>query len=520
MRTRDEGLRRLTARTASALLREGRTTAAELLAASRGAAARWRGAGCMVSGGDGGDGGGAAAAEDAAARSDRLRRGDCAGRSAVDGLPYVVKDNMLTRDFPTTACSRMLEGHHHRYDACAVSRLARAGGVLVGKAAMDEFGMGSHSLGRGGGGGGGGGGASIGVRNPLDMDRSAGGSSGGTAAAVAAGVALFGLASDTGGSVRQPAAFCGLAGLKPTYGAIPRDGLIAYASSLDTVGVIGKDVDDVFGVLALVEGGTRYDMTSASAGPPRAPGAGSLRGVRVGLPREARIDEASPSTEEAWSAAARALRDAGATVVDVSVPTFAACLPAYHLIAHVEAASNLSRYDGIRYGPAGVAAAAAGGGGDPASLESQVTGVRSRYFGAEVKRRIIMGTFASSSRHSDGWFVRASRVRAVLARDFQRCFAADADVLLTPTATGVAPRLEDVLCMEPTDMYAGDVYTVPANLAGVPALALPAGTDPATGMPRSVQLMAPWYREDRLLGVGAVLEAAFRPDDAAHPPVL
>lgn len=511
MADRVASLRPLTARAASLLLQEGKATAADLLDASRGAAEHWWATGCIVRS-EGGDADGAAAADAAAARSDRRREGgrERAGRSAVDGLPYVVKDNLLTEDFPTTACSRMLQGYHHRYDACAVSRLKESGGVLVGKAAMDEFGMGSHSLGAADGGSE----PVIGVRNPLDMDRSAGGSSGGTAAAVAAGVALFGLGSDTGGSVRQPAAFCGLTGLKPTYGVVPRDGLIAYASSLDTVGVIGKSVRDVFDVTALVEGAAQHDMTSASRPPQFSvaasesaqKGTDNLRGVRVGIPREARIDEASSSTNEAWSAAASALRDAGAIVVDVTIPTFKECLPAYHLIAHVEAASNLSRYDGIRYGPAGIGA----GGGDPSpSLGSQVTHVRSQYFGGEVKRRIIMGTFASSSKFSDGWFLHASKVRAVLTRDFRRCFAADADVLLTPTVVDVAPLLQDVMRMEPTDIYAGDIYTVPANLTGIPSLAVPAGTDVVTGMPRSVQLMAPWYREDRLLRVGAALEAAF-----------
>ena len=547
-----KSLRELTVRAAARLIAEGRMTSKELVDAAIGAAAISATEDALSDASGMASSSGITQMEmmhppslspSTSSSSSESSSESCA--SFVEGLPFVVKENIVTRSFDTDAGSKMLKGYRHRHDAAVVSRLLRSGAKLVGKTAMDEFGMGSHSLRHGG--------TCIGVRNPRNLMRSAGGSSGGTAAAVAAGIALFGIGSDTGGSVRQPAAFCGLCGLKPTYGLIPRDGLIAYASSLDTVGIIAKTVEDTFDVLEVVEGESMRDMTSSSRPATwrrRRPSVregdrsrdaatsyedededdesiiDSLKGMRIGLPVEARIDEASSRATQAWEEAADVLRRAGATVVDVRVPMFEKCLAAYHIIAHTEAASNLSRYDGIRYGPEGVIAHAAVRHGmssalpdrkrELASLEAQVVDMRSRLFGEEVKRRIIMGTFASSSVRSDGWFVHASRVRAVLAEDMRRCFDAGVDVLLTPTVPDVAPLLEDVMHMEPNDMYAGDIYTVPANLAGLPAFAMPAGIDHDTGMPRSIQLIASWYREDKIRIVASVLQRSFLPSFHPH----
>jgi aspartyl-tRNA(Asn)/glutamyl-tRNA(Gln) amidotransferase subunit A len=405
------------------------------------------------------------------------------------GVPLAVKDNLAVAGRPLTCGSRMLAGYVSPFSATAVERLEAAGAVILGATNLDEFAMGSSSET-----------SAFGpTRNPWDEARSPGGSSGGSAVAVASGGAALALGSDTGGSVRQPAAFCGVAGLKPTWGRVSRWGLVAFASSLDVVGPLAGGVADLALALRLVAGPDGRDATCADEPvedyPAVVAAAGDLSGVRVGVVREVAAAGLSPAMARVWQASLRRLAGLGADLVEVSVPALPGAVFAYAVLAAAEASSNLARFDGVRYGLRCAAP----------TLEETWAESRGRGFGAEVARRILLGTFALSA----GWAARYhQRARAAAAGLREELLAAlrGADLLVTPT-TPAGPFLLGERLTDPLAMYRSDVFTVPANLAGLPALALPAGRED-DGLPLSLQLLGRPFGEAALLAAGAVFEGA------------
>jgi aspartyl-tRNA(Asn)/glutamyl-tRNA(Gln) amidotransferase subunit A len=420
----------------------------------------------------------------AAARAidDRVRQGDDPGPLA--GVPVALKDNICTRGVPTTCSSRILEGWRPPYDATVVTRLLAAGAIPIGKTNLDEFAMGSSTEN-----------SAFGpTRNPHDTSRVPGGSSGGSAAAVAAGFAPISLGSDTGGSIRQPAALCGIVGVKPTYGVVSRYGLVAFASSLDQIGPFATSVADAALVLDVIGGHDRHDSTSIPEPLPPLMDVldQGVDGLRVG-----RITDlpggADPDVLERLEAAFEALAAAGATIVDVQVPAFTYGLTAYYLVAHSEASSNLARYDGVRYGMRVPAP----------DTNSMYAVTREAGFGAEVKRRIMLGTYALSAGYYDSYYGKALKVRRVIADDFARAYQ-HADVLLTPTAPTVAFPL-GAKTDNPLAMYLCDTYTIPTNLAGHPGMSVPFGSG-ADGLPVGVQILAPTLGEPTMFRVAAALE--------------
>ncbi len=404
---------------------------------------------------------------------------------AGDGLPIAIKDNIVTTDMPTTCASRILGDFRSPFDATVISRLRATNAAIVGKTNLDEFAMGSsteHSA--------------FGVtRNPWNLDCVAGGSSGGSAAAVAARMVPAALGSETGGSVRQPAAFCGVVGVKPTYGRVSRYGLVAFASGLDQIGVVTKTVRESAELLNVIAGHDPMDSTSSShqvddyaseldAG---------VRGIRFGIVREA-IEQLTGEVRENFDAALAVLRGAGASVEEVSIPSISYAIAVYYIVANAEASANLSRFDGIRYGRRSSAAR---------TLEDVYSNSRAEGFGAEVKRRIMLGTFALSSGYYDAYYGRAQRVRARLRHDFSEAFR-KCDFLLTPTtpepAFPVGAKTDD-----PLSMYLSDIFTAPANLVGIPAIAVPSGFA-RNGLPLSLQIMAPHFAEKGMFKAAAAFE--------------
>jgi aspartyl-tRNA(Asn)/glutamyl-tRNA(Gln) amidotransferase subunit A len=401
--------------------------------------------------------------------------------SPLDGIPVAIKDNLVRRGEVTTCASRILEGYVSPYSAGVIERLDAAGAVAVGSTNMDEFAMGSsseHSV--------------FGpVRNPWDRERTPGGSSGGSAAAVAAGIVPLAIGSDTGGSIRQPASFCGVVGLKPTYGRVSRWGLVAYASSLDQVGGFGRSVADVAELLEVIAGHDARDSTSLPEPPPGCVRAldGDVSGLVVGIPREYFVEQGvAPEVVAAVRAAIAELEAAGAKTRELSLPTSEFAVAAYYLVATAEASSNLARYDGVRYGYRAA---------NVAGLADLYQRSRSEGFGDEVKRRIVLGTYVLSAGYYEAYYRKAQQVRTLVRRDFERAFAA-CDVIATPTAPELPFRLGE-RAEDPLRMYLGDVYTVSANLAGLPGVSLPCGS--ADGMPIGFQLLAPPLEEARLLRV-------------------
>ena len=400
------------------------------------------------------------------------------------GVPIALKDNMCTRGIPTTCSSRILEGWRPPYDATVVTKLHDAGAVIVGKTNLDEFAMGSSTEN-----------SAFGpTRNPLDTSRVPGGSSGGSAAAVAAGFAAASLGSDTGGSIRQPAALCGVVGVKPTYGAVSRLGLVAFASSLDQIGPFTHDVADAALVLEVISGHDPGDSTSIRQGPlelTRQLDMG-VAGLRVGritdLPEGASADVVA-RLDEAFDA----LRDAGAEIVDIEVPAFTYGLTAYYLIAPAEASSNLARYDGVRFGHRVEAP----------DTNAMYIATRTDGFGAEVKRRIMLGTYALSAGYYDAYYGRALKVRRRIAADFAAAYER-ADVLLTPASPTVEFHFGDKTA-DPMAMYLCDTYTIPSNLTGDPGMSVPFGTGD-DGLPVGVQVLAPALQEARMFRTAAELE--------------
>lgn len=405
--------------------------------------------------------------------------------SYLCGIPFAAKDNLCTKGILTTAASRMLENYIPPYDATVISRLYSHGAVLLGKANMDEFAMGSSTETS----------ALKITRNPLDISRVSGGSSGGSAAAVAANEAVFSLGSDTGGSVRQPAAFCGLVGLCPTYSRVSRYGLIAFASSLDRVGIITKNVQDNALVLDAISGHDPLDMTSAKyIDSFDIEKDISLDGMRIGIVNELFSDRASNEVKDAVLKAADNLRDLGAELVEISLPSANEALEAYYVISSAEASSNLARFDGVRYGTRA---------NEADNLEELLRRSRSEGFGNEVKRRIMLGSFALSKGYLEEYYKKACAIRERVKADFEQSFK-KCDVLLSPTAPTAAFLLGKDR-KDPTEIYAGDICTVPSSIAGLPALSLPCGKD-RDGLPLGMQLIAPAFSEMLLYKVGYAYE--------------
>ena len=400
------------------------------------------------------------------------------------GVPVALKDNICTAGMPTTAASRLLEGYVPPYSAGVVERLERAGAIIVGKTNCDEFAMGSsteHS-------------AFGPTRNPWAPDRTPGGSSGGSAVAVAAGMVPLALGSDTGGSIRQPAALCGVFGMKPTYGRVSRYGLIAFASSLDQIGPFAATARDLAIAFSVIAGGDERDSTSADT-----PVAdvldglgGDLRGVRIGVPRALLGEGVEPGVRAAFEASLGVLRDAGAESIDIELPHAPLAIPVYYLVANAEASSNLARYDGVRYGTRA----------DAATLHDVYYRTRAR-FGAEAKRRIMIGTFVLSAGYYDAYYVKAQQVRALIRGDYERAFAR-VDAVALPTSPTAAFRLGE-RTDDPLQMYLADVFTVAANLAGLPAISMPCGLT-ENNLPVGLQLTARPFDEALLLRAADALE--------------
>jgi aspartyl-tRNA(Asn)/glutamyl-tRNA(Gln) amidotransferase subunit A len=431
----------------------------------------------------------------ARASDERRAAGRPSGR--LDGVPVAVKDVLTTKGLPTTCGSRILEGWVPPYDATVVTRLREAGLPILGKTNMDEFAMGSsteHS-------------AYGPTRNPWDLDRIPGGSGGGSAAAVAAFEAPLAIGTDTGGSIRQPGAVTGTVGVKPTYGAVSRYGLVALANSLDQAGPVTRTVLDSALLHEVVGGHDPLDSTSVDQPVPplveaaHRGAAGDMRGIRIGVVRELTGEGYQAGVQARFDESVQLLVDAGAEVVEVSCPSFVHALAAYYLILPSEASSNLAKFDAMRYGlrvyPDGVA--------DP-NAEEVMRATRDAGFGDEVKRRIILGTYALSSGYYDAYYGQAQKVRTLISRDFAAAFGS-ADVLVSPTAPTTAFRLGEKLD-DPVAMYLNDVATIPANLAGIPGLSLPSGLADEDGLPTGFQILAPAMADDRLYQVGAALEAA------------
>ena len=416
-----------------------------------------------------------------AARVDRMST-----PGPVAGMPLALKDNIVTVEQPSTCASRILEGYTSPFNATVVERLRAAGAMIAAKANMDEFAMGSsteHSaFGR--------------VQHPLDPSRVPGGSSGGSAALVAAGVVPAALGSETGGSVRQPASFCGVVGVKPSYGRVSRYGLVAFGSSLDCISVFGNTVDNAARVLSVISGLDPLDATTVDRPPMAVPAPRSdLRGLTVGLPREYFPPDLDAGVAAALRSVIERARQLGAEVREVSLPNSSYAVPTYYIIAPAEAAANLARYDGVRYG---VRRAVPDG-----DIQALYRATRGQGFGAEVQRRILVGTYVLSAGYYDAYYKKAQQVRSLIAEDFRQAFASGIDLLLTPTTPTPAFKAGEKT-EDPVAMYLADIFVCPINLAGLPALNLPAGR--SEGLPVGAQLIAPAFEEERLLAAAAALE--------------
>jgi len=411
---------------------------------------------------------------------------------ALTGIPLAIKDLFCTEGVRTTAASRILEPFIPPYESTVTAQLKTAGAIFLGKANLDEFAMGSSNITSGYGP----------VENPWkragsDAKLVPGGSSGGSAAAVAARLAMGATGTDTGGSIRQPASFTGLAGLKPTYGRCSRFGIIAFASSLDQAGPMARTVEDCAILLGAMAGFDPKDSTSAERPVPdfRAAAAKSVRGMRIGIPAEYRMPGMPAEIETLWDRGVTWLRDQGAEIVDISLPHTKYGLPVYYIVAPAEASSNLARYDGVRFG-ARV---------DGDDLIDMYERTRAAGFGAEVKRRIMIGTYVLSAGYYDAYYLKAQKVRALILRDFDRAFA-QVDAILTPTAPSAAFAIGEKMD-DPVTMYLNDVFTVPASLAGVPAMSVPAGLS-AEGLPLGLQVIGRHFDEETVFAVAGAIERA------------
>ena len=424
------------------------------------------------------------ALEQAARADERIAAG---GAGPLTGIPMQLKDNMATRGVPTTCSSRMLEGFVPPYDATVTRRLYDGGAVLLGKGNLDEFAMGSSTENS----------ALFATRNPWDTERVPGGSSGGPCAAVAADECVFSLGSDTGGSIRQPAALCGVTGMKPTYGVVSRYGLVAFASSLDQIGPITKDVADCAVVLNAIAGRDRRDSTSIDFAPPDYTLAlqDGLDGVRLGVPREYFAEGIEPGVTATVREAIGVLEGLGASVEEVSLPHTRYALAVYYILAPSEASANLARYDGVKYGFSVQ---------DAETMWDALEQTRQQGFGPEVKRRVMLGAYALSAGYYDAYYLKAQRVRTIIRREFMDVFQ-DVDALVMPTSPSVAFKLGEKTA-DPVQMYLNDVLTMPANIAGIPGISVPCGL--SDGLPVGLQVMGKPLGEETILRVAHNYERA------------
>jgi aspartyl-tRNA(Asn)/glutamyl-tRNA(Gln) amidotransferase subunit A len=413
---------------------------------------------------------------------------DSSTRAPLLGIPIAVKDNICVRGMQATCGSRILAGYHPPYDATVIERLRAAGAVLIGKTNCDEFAMGSSNENS----------AYGPVRNPWDTERVPGGSSGGSAAAVASRVVPAALGSETGGSVRQPAALCGIVGFKPTYGRISRYGLVAFGSSLDQVSVFGLTVRDAALVTQCIAGRDECDSTTADVDVPDYVSglSGDIRGARIGVPRALLGEGLDADVRARVEAAIDAYRELGAEIVDIDLPHAKYSIAVYYIIATAEASSNLARYDGVRYGYRAE---------DPEDLRDMYKRTREEGFGAEVKRRIMLGTYVLSSGYYDAYYLKAQQVRTLIKRDFRNAFER-CDAVLTPTSPTPAFKLGEKTD-DPLSMYLSDIYTCMTNLAGVPGISVPCGLS-TRGLPVGVQLMAPNWGESTIFRLAHAYEQA------------
>ncbi len=430
------------------------------------------------------------ARQQARAADAALARGE---QRALTGLPVAMKDLFCTEGVRTTAASKILGPFMPPYESTVSANMKRDGMVMLGKANLDEFAMGSGNMTS----------AFGGVQNPWrrkgepDTVLVPGGSSGGSAAAVAARMALAATATDTGGSIRQPASFCGIAGIKPTYGRCSRWGIVAFASSLDQAGPVARTVEDCAIMLGSMAGFDPKDSTSADLPVPdfAAACARGVKGLRIGVPKEYRVEGMPPEVEALWQQGLAWLRDAGAEIVDISLPHTKYALPTYYIVAPAEASSNLARYDGVRYGLRV----------DGKDLDDLYERTRGAGFGDEVKRRIMIGTYVLSAGYYDAYYLRAQKVRALILKDFQEAFG-KVDAIVTPSTPSSAFGRDDKV-EDPVAMYLNDVFTVTANLAGIPGMSVPAGLD-AQGMPLGLQILGKSFDEETVFAVGSVIERA------------
>jgi aspartyl-tRNA(Asn)/glutamyl-tRNA(Gln) amidotransferase subunit A len=427
----------------------------------------------------------------ARASDERFAKGE---GGPLEGLPLAIKDLFCTEGVRTTACSRILDNFVPPYESTVTANLWRNGAVLIGKTNADEFAMGSSN--------------ETSYYGPVVSPwrrRGAqtklvpGGSSGGSATAVAARVCVGAIGTDTGGSIRQPAAFCGIVGLKPTYGRCSRRGIVAFASSLDQAGPFGRTLRDCAILLGAMAGHDPKDTTSADLPVPDYEAAlgRSVKGMRIGIPEEYRVPGMPAEIEALWQKGANWLKEAGAELIEISLPMTKYALPAYYIVAPAEASSNLARYDGVRYGlrvP----------GRDIIEMYEQT---RAAGFGKEVRRRIMIGTYVLSAGYYDAYYLRAQKVRTLIKRDFETCFAAGVEAILTPTTPSAAFAIGERGRADPIEMYLNDVFTVTVNMAGLPAISVPAGLD-SQGLPLGLQLIGRPFAEETLFALGAIIERA------------
>ncbi|MFH0794549.1 MAG: Asp-tRNA(Asn)/Glu-tRNA(Gln) amidotransferase subunit GatA [bacterium] len=406
----------------------------------------------------------------------------------LTGIPIALKDNLCTRGTPTTCSSKILQNYVPPYDATVVARLREAGAVFVGKTNLDEFAMGSSTENSG----------FQTTLNPWDLSRVPGGSSGGSAACVIAGQAILAFGSDTGGSIRQPAALCGVVGMKPTYGRVSRYGLIAFASSLDQIGPLSRDVEDCAIALNLISGHDKMDSTSAAVAVPDFAAAlgKDIKKLRLGIPKEYFIEGMEREVEDSVRQAVKTLEGMGADVVEVSLPHTEYAVATYYLCATAEASSNLARYDGVHYGLRDF---------DAENIVDLFTATRSKGFGPEVKRRIMLGTYALSAGYYEAYYLKALKVRTLIKNDFEKAFE-KCDVIATPTAPTAAFRAGEKTG-DPLQMYLSDIFTISVNLAGLPGVSIPCGFN-SGGLPIGLQFIAPSFEEERLVSVAHAFEQA------------
>ncbi len=432
------------------------------------------------------------ALDQARAADARLKAGDAPD---LCGIPLGIKDLFCTKGVPSQAASNILAGFKPEYESTVTSKLFGAGAVMLGKLNMDEFAMGSSNESSCYG-------PAVNPWRVDDRELTPGGSSGGSASAVAGDLCIAATGTDTGGSIRQPAAFCGIVGIKPTYGRVSRWGIIAYASSLDQAGPMTKSVRDAAIMLGTMAGHDPKDSTSTDLAVPDFEAAltGDIRGKKIGLPREYRLPGLRPEIQKIWDKGAEMLRDAGAEIVDVSLPHTKYALPAYYVIAPAEASSNLARYDGVRYGHRAKLSAGDG-------ITEMYEKTRAEGFGAEVQRRVMIGTYVLSAGFYDAYYNRARKVRALIKRDFEQAFAAGVDAILTPATPTPAFGLGEMHSANPVEMYLNDVFTVTLNLAGLPGISVPVGRE-GDGLPLGLQLIGKPWEEGDLLNHAYVLERA------------